>query len=79
MVICPSEAFANFPPGLPGKVTWLVTRTPWTVATAMRQLRIGWIRNQYLMFGMMAKKPIPQRIVDAWFESRCRTGEFGMI
>jgi pimeloyl-ACP methyl ester carboxylesterase len=68
MVICPSEAFANFPPGLPGKVTWLVTRTPWTVALAMRQLRIGWIRNRYLMFGMMAKKAIPQRIVDGWFE-----------
>jgi pimeloyl-ACP methyl ester carboxylesterase len=32
-------------------------------------LRIGWIRNQYLMFGMMAKKAIPQRIVDSWFES----------
>ena len=69
MVICPSEAFENFPPGLPGKVTWLVTRTPLTVAIAMRQLRIGWIRNRYLMFGMMAKKPIPQRIVARWFES----------
>ena len=28
MVICPSEAFENFPPGFPGKVTWLATRTP---------------------------------------------------
>jgi pimeloyl-ACP methyl ester carboxylesterase len=69
MVICPSEAFENFPPGLPGKITWLVTRTPMTVALAMRQLRIGWIRNRYLMFGMMAKKAIPQRIVDGWFDA----------
>jgi pimeloyl-ACP methyl ester carboxylesterase len=69
MVICPSEAFENFPPGLPGKVTWLVTRTPLTVSIAMRQLRIGWIRKQYLMFGMMAKKPIPQRIAAGWFEA----------
>lgn len=69
MVICPSEAFENFPPGLPGKVTWLVTRSPSTVSIAMRQLRIGWIRKQYLMFGMMAKKPIPQPIVDSWFEA----------
>ena len=67
MVICPSEAFENFPPGFPGKVTWLVTRTTGTVALAMRQLRIGWLRRQYLLFGMMAKKPIPQRIVDRWF------------
>jgi pimeloyl-ACP methyl ester carboxylesterase len=69
MVICPSEAFENFPPGFPGKVTWLVSRTPWTVAMAMRQLRIGWMRRQYLLFGMMAKKPIPQPIVDAWFDA----------
>jgi pimeloyl-ACP methyl ester carboxylesterase len=69
MVICPSEAFENFPPGFPGKVAWLASRTPWTVATAMRQLRIGWLRRQYLMFWMMAKKPIPQHLVDAWFEA----------
>jgi pimeloyl-ACP methyl ester carboxylesterase len=69
MVICPSEAFENFPPGFPGKVTWLVTRSPLTVAIAMRQLRVGWIRRQYLMFGMMAKKVVPQRIVDGWFEA----------
>jgi len=69
MVICPSEAFENFPPGFPGKVAWLASRTPWTVAMAMRQLRIGWMRRQYLLFGMMAKKPIPQPIVDAWFDA----------
>jgi pimeloyl-ACP methyl ester carboxylesterase len=67
LVICPSEAFENFPPGLPGKMTWVVTRSPLTVAIAMRQLSIGWIRKQYLMFGMMAKKPIAQHIVDRWF------------
>ncbi|MEH3141105.1 MAG: alpha/beta hydrolase [Mycobacterium kyogaense] len=66
LVICPSEAFDNFPPGWPGKVAWLASRTPGTVALAMRQLRIGWLRRQYLMFGMMAKHPLPQRIVDAW-------------
>jgi pimeloyl-ACP methyl ester carboxylesterase len=72
MVICPSEAFENFPPGFPGKVTWVVTRTAGTVALAMRQLSVGWIRRQYLMFGMMAKKPVPQHIVDRWFEVALR-------
>jgi pimeloyl-ACP methyl ester carboxylesterase len=72
LVICPSEAFENFPPGFPGKVTWVVTRTPWTVSLAMRQLRFAWMRRQYLMFGMMAKKPIPQRIVDAWVDDALR-------
>jgi pimeloyl-ACP methyl ester carboxylesterase len=69
MVICPSEAFENFPPGFPGKVAWLASRTSWTVAMAMRQLRIGWLRRQPPMFGLMAKKPIPQDIVDAWFDA----------
>jgi pimeloyl-ACP methyl ester carboxylesterase len=72
LAICPSEAFENFPPGFPGKVAWLASRTPWTVAMAMRQLRIGWLRRQYLMFGMMAKKPIPQHLVDAWFDAGLR-------
>src|SRR5262245_35064338 len=27
LVICPSEAFDNFPPGFPGKVAWLASRT----------------------------------------------------
>ena len=66
LVICPSEAFDNFPPGFPGKVAWLASRNTLTVSLAMRQLTIGWLRRQWLIFGQMAKKPIPQDIVDAW-------------
>jgi pimeloyl-ACP methyl ester carboxylesterase len=66
LVICPSEAFDNFPPGLPGKIAWLASRTTGTVALAMRQLKIGWLRRQWLIFGQMAKKPVPQDIVDTW-------------
>src|ERR1700682_1823128 len=66
LVICPSEAFDNFPPGFPGKVAWLASRNPLTVALGMRQLKVGWLRRQWLLFGQMAKKPVPQDIVDAW-------------
>jgi pimeloyl-ACP methyl ester carboxylesterase len=66
LVICPSEAFDNFPPGFPGKVAWLASRTPGTVWLAMRQLKIGWLRRQWFMLGQMAKRPVPQDIVDAW-------------
>ena len=66
LVICPSEAFDNFPPGFPGKVAWLASRNTLTVSLAMRQLKIGWLRRQWLMFGQMAKKPVPQDIVDHW-------------
>ena len=65
LVICPSEAFDNFPPGFPGKVAWLASRTTGTVSLAMRQLKIGWLRRQWFMFGQMAKMPVPQNIVDA--------------
>jgi pimeloyl-ACP methyl ester carboxylesterase len=66
LVICPSEAFDNFPPGFPGKVAWLASRNTLTVSLAMRQLKVGWLRRQWLMFGQMAKQPVPQDIVDAW-------------
>ena len=66
LVICPSEAFDNFPPGFPGKVTWVGTRTTGTVKMAMQQLRVGWLRERFFLFGMMAAKPIPQDIVEAW-------------
>jgi len=69
LVICPSEAFDNFPPGFPGKVAWLATRNTLTVSLAMRQLKIGWLRRQWLMFGQMAKKPVPQDIVDEWLSA----------
>jgi pimeloyl-ACP methyl ester carboxylesterase len=69
LVICPSEAFDNFPPGFPGKVAWLASRNTLTVSLAMRQLKIGWLRRQWLIFGQMAKKPIPQDIVDAWMSA----------
>ena len=66
LVICPSEAFDNFPPGFPGKVAWLASRSTLTVWLAMRQLRIGWLRRQWFMFGQMAKRPVPQDIVEDW-------------
>jgi pimeloyl-ACP methyl ester carboxylesterase len=68
-VICPSEAFDNFPPGFPGKVAWLASRNTSMVWLAMRQLRIGWLRRRWLLFGQMAKKPVRQDIVDAWLSA----------
>ena len=66
LVICPSEAFDNFPPGFPGKIALLASRSTVTVLLAMRQLKIGWLRRQWIVFGQMAKRPVPQDIVDEW-------------
>lgn len=66
MVICPCEAFENFPPGFPGKVVALAARSDLNVRVTLRMLKAGWLRRQRPVFGMMAKKPVPQDIVDAW-------------
>jgi pimeloyl-ACP methyl ester carboxylesterase len=66
LAICPCEAFDNFTPGFPGKVSVLATRNPATTYLAMRQLKIGWLRRQWLVFGQMAKKTVPQAIIDKW-------------
>jgi pimeloyl-ACP methyl ester carboxylesterase len=69
MVICPCEAFENFPPGFPGKVTWLASRTTGTVALAMKQMRVTWLRDRFFMFGMMAATSIPQEVIQTWTEA----------
>lgn len=69
LVICPSEAFDNFPPGLPGKMVWLASRTTGTVALAQRQLRVGWLRRRWFMLGQMTRKPVPQDMVEAWTDA----------
>lgn len=66
LVICPCEAFENFPPGLPGKVVALAVRNDLNMRLTLRMLKSGRLRRQRLIFGMMAKKPVPQDIVDAW-------------
>lgn len=66
LVICPCEAFENFPPGFPGKVVALAVRNDLTMRVTLRMLKSGRVRRQRPIFGMMAKKPVPQDIVDAW-------------
>ncbi len=47
LVICPCEAFGNFPPGFPGKIVWLATRTTGTIKLAFQQMRIDWLRRRF--------------------------------
>ncbi|WP_273732087.1 alpha/beta fold hydrolase [Mycolicibacterium septicum] len=69
LVICPSEAFDNFLPAPYAKVLWLASRTTGTVSFALRQMRIGWLRRQPMLFGQMSKKPIPQAIFESWSDA----------
>jgi pimeloyl-ACP methyl ester carboxylesterase len=65
-VILPCEAFDNFPPGLPGKMVALAVRLPGGLQLAARQLRIGWLRRLPLLFGQMARRPLPDDLVRGW-------------
>jgi pimeloyl-ACP methyl ester carboxylesterase len=67
-VILPCEAFDNFPPGLPGKMVALAVRLPAGVQLAARQLRIGWLRRLPLLYGQMARRPVPGELIQRWTE-----------
>jgi pimeloyl-ACP methyl ester carboxylesterase len=67
-VILPCEAFDNFPPGLPGRMVALAARLPGGIQVAARQLRIGWLRRLPLLYGQMARRPVPGELIRRWTE-----------
>ncbi|MGW5571037.1 alpha/beta fold hydrolase [Nocardia thailandica] len=72
LVVLPCEAFGNFPPGLPGKTATVATRVPGGIVLALRQLRVGWLRRSPLLFGWMARRPLPDDLVRGWTEPGLR-------
>jgi len=67
-VILPCEAFDNFPPGLPGKMLALAVRLPGGLQLAARQLRVGWLRRLPVLYGQMARRPVPGELIRRWTE-----------
>jgi pimeloyl-ACP methyl ester carboxylesterase len=67
-VILPCEAFGNFPPGLPGKMVTLAVRLPGCIQLAARLLRVGWLRRLPLLYGQMARGPVPGELIRRWTE-----------
>jgi pimeloyl-ACP methyl ester carboxylesterase len=67
-VILPCEAFDNFPPGLPGRMVALAARLPAGLQLAARQLRVGWLRRLPLLYGQMARRPVPDQLMRRWTE-----------
>lgn len=65
-VICPSEAFDNFPPGISGRLAVLAARMPGGTQLGLRQLRISWLRKLPMMFGQLFKRDVPDEIVREW-------------
>ncbi|HST41419.1 MAG TPA: alpha/beta hydrolase [Conexibacter sp.] len=68
LVITPSEAFDNFPPGIPGRLAALAGRAgPTGVKLATQPLRFHALRRFPLLFGWMSKRPVPHAVSDRWF------------
>jgi len=66
LVLLPQESFDNYPPGLPGKMAWLSSKVPGALAVALQQMRIRPLRRSPLNFGLLAKRPVPDDVMDAW-------------
>ena len=66
LVITSCEAFDNVPPGLPGRVLGLSAKVPGGLNALVQPLRVRLLRRLPLAFGWMAKRPIPDAVVDDW-------------
>ncbi|WP_320669386.1 alpha/beta fold hydrolase [Patulibacter defluvii] len=66
LVLCPSEAFDNYPPGLPGKNAALAARIPGGILAALTAMRWHPIRRSPLGLGWLSKRPVPREVTDAW-------------
>ena len=66
VVLCSCETSDNYPPGLPGRCAALAARIPGGVYFAMQQMRFRAFRRSRFGFGRMAKRPIPDELVDEW-------------
>ena len=66
LVISSCEAFENYPPGLPGKNLRLTAMVPGGIFLAMQAMRLRPLRRLPISFGWMAKRPLPDELIDRW-------------
>jgi pimeloyl-ACP methyl ester carboxylesterase len=66
LVLASCETYDNYPPGLPGRVAVLAAAVPGGVAAALKPLRVRALRRLPITFGLLSKRPIPDRLTDEW-------------
>jgi pimeloyl-ACP methyl ester carboxylesterase len=66
LVLVATEAFENYPPGLPGKLVGVAGTSARRLKFFVDPLRFR--PAQLLFSAFMAEKPIPRELVDRWFE-----------
>jgi pimeloyl-ACP methyl ester carboxylesterase len=68
LVISSCEAFENYPPGMAGKNLRLLSLLPGGLLLAAQVLRVRALRRLPITFGWMSKRPLPDELLDRWFE-----------
>jgi pimeloyl-ACP methyl ester carboxylesterase len=68
LVVSSCEAFENYPPGLPGKNMRVTAMVPGGIFVSMQALRLRPLRRLPVAFGWMAKRPLPDELLDSWLE-----------
>lgn len=68
LVLTPCEAFDNVPPGLPGRGVAIAAVIPGGINAMVQPTRMRWTRRLPIALGWMSKRPIPDEVVDRWFE-----------
>lgn len=66
LVLLSSEAFDNYPPGLPGKMLGVAARLPGGLNALVQPMRFRSLRRSPMALGRMAKRPIPHEVTDRW-------------
>jgi pimeloyl-ACP methyl ester carboxylesterase len=66
LVLLSSEAFDNYPPGLPGKMLGVAARLPGGLNALVQPMRFRPLRRSPMALGRMAKRPIPHEVTDRW-------------
>ena len=69
MVLVACETAGNYPPGLPGRNLGLLGRIPGGLRVALASMRIRALRRTPMTFGWMAKRAIPDDLVDGWLRA----------
>lgn len=68
LVLVSTEAFDNYPPGLPGRMLTLAAKVPGGLNALIQPLRFRRLRRLPMAYGWLAKRPIPDEITDAWLQ-----------
>src|SRR5499433_1874750 len=67
LVFSSCEAFENYPPGLPGKNLRLTAMIPGGIPLAAQVMRLHFVRRLPLGMGWMAKRSLPEALLNSWF------------